>query len=250
MQTPDIRYREFAGARDVSDAVIASQAEVGQPVLNPPARGDVHLEEEHPQHPSPDQSQPAVHVESAAGGAAAPSQYHLARGEAAAAPDTVSREPVIIAPTPTLPTRPDPGVLPPGVSPYAPSASAAEAPPLRPAPPPPLQTAPPPSPPMHPAPPLPVEEMPSSAVASPSPGETSPPSPRPAAAAGRGLLGGAYRGNGDSSAVVPNEPRKGGGARALDSVFSRLAGSGAEPREPHDRMSHSPESDPTTDQPC
>jgi hypothetical protein len=114
LQTPDIRYREFAGGREVSDTIVAFQEEVSRPVLNPPAPGHVQLDEEYPQDQFPDQSQVVVKVEPEAGVPTAPSpQRPLAQGEAVAPAETVARGPSMIAPTLTPSTRPDPGPPPP-----------------------------------------------------------------------------------------------------------------------------------------
>jgi hypothetical protein len=66
LQTPEIRYREFAGAREVTDATVALQERTNTPQLNPPAPHHVQLDEEYPQDQFPDQSQVAVEVEPAA----------------------------------------------------------------------------------------------------------------------------------------------------------------------------------------
>jgi hypothetical protein len=77
LQTPEIRYREFAGAREVTDAVVSLQARTNTAAINPPAPHHVQLDEEYPQDQFPDQSQVVVEVEP------------LVRG------------PAIVAPTPT-----------------------------------------------------------------------------------------------------------------------------------------------------
>jgi hypothetical protein len=65
LQTPELRYREFAGAREITDTVVTWQtrantarAEAERPV---PARGNVQLREEYPPDQFPDQG--AAHVE-------------------------------------------------------------------------------------------------------------------------------------------------------------------------------------------
>ena len=54
LQTPEIRYREFAGAREVTDASVAFQARTNTPQLDPPAPHHVQLDEEYPQDQFPD----------------------------------------------------------------------------------------------------------------------------------------------------------------------------------------------------
>jgi hypothetical protein len=220
LQTPDIRYREFAGIREVSDAVVALETEVARPVLNPPAPGHVQLDEEYPQDQFPDQSQVIVKVEPEAGGPAitpsqhAAAEHSVSQGETVASPDVIPRGPAMIAPIPTPPTRAEP-VFPPGGAPpqVSPMSEARPSPPVP--PPPPVSVTP----------------------------------PQSGAAAARELLGGAYGDHGDTPAATePGHPAEGGGPRALDSVFSRLAGGPAENRE-RDRSSRSPGLSSTTDRP-
>ncbi len=93
LQTPEIRYREFAGAREVTDAVVTWQARTNTPQLDPPAPHNVQLDEEYPQDQFPDQSQVRVEVEPAARG---PADDRPARRLAAAtsrAGDPPSRRP-------------------------------------------------------------------------------------------------------------------------------------------------------------
>jgi hypothetical protein len=62
LQTPDIRYREFAGAREVSDTTVVEQRRTNAPQLDPPAPHHTQLDEEYPQDQFPDQSQTVVEV--------------------------------------------------------------------------------------------------------------------------------------------------------------------------------------------
>ena len=73
LQTPEMRYREFAGAREITDTVVtwqtranAARSEAERPV---PARGNVQLREEYPADQFPDQG--AAHVEIAPAGSPA-----------------------------------------------------------------------------------------------------------------------------------------------------------------------------------
>jgi hypothetical protein len=123
LQTPDIRYREFAGSREVTDAVVTWQAQTNRPQLDPPAPHHVQLDEEYPQDQFPDQSQVVVEVEpSVTGAASQPVQDHtLATGEPIASPETVRRGPSMIAPMPgPTPRPPIPTAAPPPAAPIPP----------------------------------------------------------------------------------------------------------------------------------
>src|ERR1700733_4610908 len=64
LQTPELRYREFAGAREITDTVVTRQtrATARSEAENPvPARANVQLQEEYPPDQFPDQG--AAHVE-------------------------------------------------------------------------------------------------------------------------------------------------------------------------------------------
>jgi hypothetical protein len=204
LQTPEIRYREFAGAREVTDATVALQERTNTPQLDPPAPHHVQLDEEYPQDQFPDQSQVVVDVEPAA------------RGPATIAPISAEarHEPATIAPAPTLAARTAEG----GV--FALGAAGREGPP-----------SPAPIPPPAPAP---VRAT----VPSPSPPPVS-----------SGLLGGAYRENGDEAPAEPAPDNREERGRSLDSVFSRLSGGRARVSHPRDRMSHIPGLGPTTGKP-
>jgi hypothetical protein len=93
LQTPEIRYREFAGAREVTDASVAFQARTNTPQLDPPAPHHVQLDEEYPQDQFPDQSQVVVEVEPAARGPAT----------IAPMPAEIRREPAMTPPPPPAP---------------------------------------------------------------------------------------------------------------------------------------------------
>jgi hypothetical protein len=210
LQTPEIRYREFAGAREVTDATVALQARTNTPQLNPPAPHHVQLDEEYPQDQFPDQSQVAVEVEPAARGPAT----------IAPMPAEIRRESAMVPPAPTPAARAAEGEV------FALGAAGRGVPPS-------------PAPPLAPAaaaPPPPVPVL-----------ATAPPPPPPAIPSG--LLGGAYRENGaEMPAELASDDRAERG-RSLDSVFSRLNGGRARVPHPRDRMSRIPGLGPTTGRP-
>jgi hypothetical protein len=72
LQTPDIRYREFAGARKITDAVSTEQTRTNTPEVGTPAPHNVQLDEEYPPDQFPDQSEVEVKVEPAVRAPAAP----------------------------------------------------------------------------------------------------------------------------------------------------------------------------------
>jgi hypothetical protein len=70
LQTPDLRYREFAGAREITDTIVTWQARAnttGTAVSVPeaPVRGNVQLREEYPADQFPDQTAVKVDIEPA-----------------------------------------------------------------------------------------------------------------------------------------------------------------------------------------
>jgi hypothetical protein len=220
LQTPDIRYREFAGSREVTDAVVTYQEQTNRPRLDPPAPGNVQLDEEYPQDQFPDQSQVVVEVEPpATGSPSAPAEHHpVATGEPIASPEAVQRGPAMIAPMPTPAPRQN------EATPFALSAAGRAntqpRPPISTAAPSPTAPTPPPPPP--------------------------PPSPQTAPVGGARLLGGAYRDDGRRATVAPPAKAEGQPASPLASVFNRLSGGTPSARNPQDRMSHIPGVGPTT----
>ncbi|HXP06067.1 MAG TPA: hypothetical protein VN808_18285 [Stellaceae bacterium] len=68
LQTPEIRYREFAGAREVTDAVSTAQTRTNTPEVEIPAPHNVQLDADQ----FPDQSEVEVKVEPAVRAPAAP----------------------------------------------------------------------------------------------------------------------------------------------------------------------------------
>jgi hypothetical protein len=68
LQTPDLRYREFAGAREITDTIVTWQVRAnttGAAVSTheTPARGNAQQQEEYPVDQFPDQSAVRVEVE-------------------------------------------------------------------------------------------------------------------------------------------------------------------------------------------
>jgi hypothetical protein len=110
LQTPEIRYREFAGAREVTNAVVTWQTRTNTPEIDAPTPHNVQLDEEYPADQFPDQSQVKVEVEPAV------------RAPAAAAPiaappaEPVRHEPAVSALTPVPAPPPPPGPLPAGLA--------------------------------------------------------------------------------------------------------------------------------------
>jgi len=221
LQTPELRYREFAGAREITDTIVTWQARTNTAEAEATApvapRGNVQLAEEYPVDQFPDQSATVVEI----------------------IPEPVTRGPAMIAPMPPPAIEPAPSASPAG--PFAlgaagrsPSRSQIEQPTL----PSPLIQTPAPRQAAAPTPPL-----PRTSVVPPAP------PPRPAVStAGGGLLGGAYReaganGHGaDPGPVAPPSVPADSQQRheqSLDAVFGRLSGRNHLP-DPRDRLRHIP----------
>jgi len=217
LQTPEIRYREFAGEREVTNVAVTRAAprtviEEGPPVDSGAAR------------------QPGITA----------SEYEIAAGEPVASGEAVLSEPPMIAPImarsvpePRVPSPPAMkrqmftlgaerrgGVLRPLGTPTTASPS-------------------PPMPRAH----APLESQPAVPEAHEIPAE------RPAPASGSGLLGGTHREEGPNGGAGPlpppgNQERSG---RSLDAVFNRLAGGRAS--DPSERLRHIPGLGPITGRP-
>jgi hypothetical protein len=88
LQTPELRYREFAGAREITDKVVTWRARANTPLSEAerpvPPHGDVQLREEYPSDQFPDQA--------------------AARVEIAPAPSSAVHDPRTIAPPASRPT--------------------------------------------------------------------------------------------------------------------------------------------------
>lgn len=230
LQTPELRYREFAGAREITDTVVAWQGRptpapaAGPPAEVPePADGDGEFGEEYPSEAPLDADSPWPEGAAAAGDAdllapdAGP-EIPAATDSAPAAPPT--RGPALFAPV-LPPVEPaaahDDGLFALGAAGRTRQLQTpTEDEPLVP-------------------PPL-IQTPPQPAAAAPR---------APAATAGGGLLGGAYRENGanghaangkaaaEPAAALDTQKRS---ERSLDAVFGRLSGSRARAPVSHGRL--------------
>jgi hypothetical protein len=231
LQTPELRYREFAGAREITDTGVTWQARPSTVTAEIPASHNLQLEEEYPPNQFPDQS--GVRVE------------------------PVRRGPATIAPTPMPPIEPVSA----GSGTFA-LGAAGRGGPRRPEFEEPVASAPvvqppaPPPPPVYrvsaPSPPISRPALPMTPVPVPAPPPISTPAPpmtgttpMPAASAGSPLLGGAYRGNDPADAPVepgplpPEQPQQ-TNEGSLDAVFGRLAGGRNRLPDPRERLRHIP----------
>ena len=217
LQTPELRYREFAGAREITDTVVTWQARQNTangeaPADQAPAHENVQLEEEQPVDRLPDRSE--VEVEPPVSGPAMIAPVPMSAAERAYASDDSGPFVLGAAGRSALlrPQTEEPMVPPPIIQTPAPRLAAA-----------PLPLAPP-------------ETPPRPAVSAPANG-------------GGGLLGGAYRENGsnghaaDNAAAAPpplspDSQRRNEGS--LDAVFGRLAGGRSPLPEPRERLRHIP----------
>jgi hypothetical protein len=105
LQTPDIRYREFAGAREVTDATVSYQLRTNTPDIGAPAPHNVQLDEEYPADQFPDQSQVRVEIEPAR---QTPPTVVPTPAPVAPPPAPIVPTPVVSAPAPSD-TRPAEG---------------------------------------------------------------------------------------------------------------------------------------------
>jgi len=241
LQTPELRYREFAGAREITDAVITSQARPDSTEAGLVPSHNTQLEEEYPLDQFPDQE-------------VAPADIMVQQRPAAAPRPPVA--PPTVTTTPTGAAAPGPAAYAAGL--FALGAGGRNTPPRphyeEPVVPPPIiqtpaprQAAAPVAPRPAPA-PLPAPPVPSAAPAVAATPIAAPAAPRPAAPSnGGGLLGGAYRQDGleghgvDSGAAA--QPAADGQQRSeasLDAVFGRLSGARQPLPDPRDRMRHIP----------
>ncbi len=66
LQTPELRYREFAGAREITDTVVTWRARANTPLSEAekpvPTHGNVQLQEEYPPQQFPDQAAARVEI--------------------------------------------------------------------------------------------------------------------------------------------------------------------------------------------
>jgi len=238
LQAPELRYREFAGAREITDTVVAWQARPPPaepaPADEPPdaANGEGLFDDEYPGDSSLDDTDAALDD------IAPQIEAEADKQSVQPMPQPVIRGSALFASAP-MPSEPSAA---PDAGPFALGAAGriaqrvpeAEEEPL--VPPPLIQT---PGPRLAPAPATPIRMPTAPAAVSPppAPAAVSPP-PAPAAPiAGGGLLGGAYRENGANghavngdtngeAAAEPTAPldRQKSDARSLDAVFGRLSG--------------------------
>jgi hypothetical protein len=216
LQTPELRYREFAGAREITDTIVIWQARPTSedtPVAPPE---NVQLAEEYPPDQFPDQQ-------------GAPADFVVQNPAAAAGPamESVAAEPPVGPAGPFSLGASGRG---------APSQPHYEEPVIQtPAP---RQAAPPP--PMPPSPVVPPPSPPPSSM--PSPALAASAQPAAVRPAGSGLLGGAYRTNGSNGhgtdAVDSSADKQQRGERSLDAVFGRLAGGNARRTAPREQLRH------------
>jgi hypothetical protein len=215
LQTPELRYREFAGAREITDTVVtwlprSETVETAAPVSAAPPQEQVVVVE---------RSVLAVP-------AAAPVAPVVVQ-EPVIVPEPLTRGPAMIAPVPMSPDEPVPSPSPSG--PFA-LGAAGRGGPLR------TQA-------QGPVLPLPTQSAPVLSQAAAPSAPQAPPAAAPAAVSG--LLGGAYRENGaNSDNEVPAAPEKPSdnaprSERSLDAVFGRLGGGNRLP-DPRDRLRHIP----------
>lgn len=121
LQTPELRYREFAGAREITDTVVivhqqrANNTPVPEDRPAEPPRHDTQLGEEYPRDQFPDQGETRIEVEPASEAerlAAREPGFGDARAEATSVghdPAMIAPEPVASVPRPTEPAAPPAG---------------------------------------------------------------------------------------------------------------------------------------------
>jgi hypothetical protein len=229
LQTPELRYREFAGAREITDTVVTWQARTNTEeavAAETPTPGNTQLDEEYPADQFPDQVAEKVEFEPAP-----PMQRPSSHGT-----------PAMIAPMPMPAAEPPPPAANPG-SPFVLGAAGRAPAPGRAHP---AEWAGP-RPPLIQTPPA-AQPAPQAYAAAVPPAPAAPPAAPAAPAPGGGLLGGAYRdetGNGhvEQPAAVPAsspsaDPQQ-QNERSLDAVFGRLSGRNRLP-DPRDRLRHIP----------
>jgi hypothetical protein len=248
LQTPELRYREFAGAREITDAVITWQARPNSTETASVPSDNTQLEEEYPADQFPDRRD-------------APADIVLQR-PAAATPTPVAPDPATLAPAQTAAAAPGPAAYAAGM--FALGAGGRNTPRRphyeEPVVPPPIIQTPAPRQAIAPATPTPA---PAASPSAPAVTAAAPPSTpasvaaRPAAPSnGGGLLGGAYRQNGfngheaDSGATAPQAADSQQRSEAsLDAVFGRLSGARQRLPDPRDRMRHIPGFNPPSNRP-
>jgi hypothetical protein len=203
LQTPELRYREFAGAREITDSVVTLQT-----------------------RPNTAEAPLAAAPERPVASPSAPDPYE---GHIDTPPEPLVRR---IEPAPPIPAAPVP---PPAAGPFALGAGGRGIPRR------PEYTEPVVQPPL-PAPATPVAQSPVPPRPAVEP-VAPPALPQPAAAnpPGGRLFGGAYTNNGQVPDPVPVPPENQERTeRSLDAVFGRLAGGRNPLPDPRDRLRHIP----------
>jgi len=221
LQTPELRYREFAGAREITDTVVTWRARAEAEAA---AAGNDSAVAEAPET--------TVAAETSVASVSEPRAAPSPSVQVAAVPAPPSLRPASLArePTPMVPTVP-PSPSPASYSPGARGRAGSWRP----------QYEEPVAQPMAPPADIPTTAERQSAPPAPPPTATSPSAPT----RGGGLLGGAYREgglNGDgtrsASAAPASESQQRRGERSLDAVFGRLAGGRKPPSDPRERIRH------------
>src|SRR5262245_6795072 len=108
LQTPELRYREFAGAREITDAVIAQLRPNPAEVPVPPP-GNTQLQEEYPADQFPDQRDAPEDVVIRAPESVAPQPES----------PTIASAPVVSPPVPPIPPMPRSPAPNPAPAPFA-----------------------------------------------------------------------------------------------------------------------------------
>jgi hypothetical protein len=230
LQTPELRYREFAGAREITDTVIIRQERPDNAEIAPAPRHNTQLEEEYPADQFPDQrdapedivvqNPAAVAPTTGAAAAPGPAAYNAGLFALGSGGRGTPRHPHYEEPVaPSLVNQPR-VIQPPEQQQVTSSVASSTVTPSTP----PVSTPP--------------VATPVSASAPLSP------APQPAAVPNRGgLLGGTYRQNefndhnGDTAAA--DQPAAGSrqrGEGSLDAVFGRLSEARNRLPDPRDRM--------------
>lgn len=203
LQTPDLRYREFAGAREVTDTVMLLQGRANTPEI------EAMSSESFPQEPNPTvnhgfQTEEVIVPPPPLGPPMREAVVRETVTRETVTREAAIREPAMIAPTATPTSVAETG-------PFALGAAGRDAS----------------RPPEITQPPQPM-----------APRQIEPPPPASTAGAGRDPLGGSSRENEegqDAASASEPQPRQG---RSLDAVFGRLGNS--RPPDPRERLRHIP----------
>jgi hypothetical protein len=254
LQTPELRYREFAGAREITDAIVSWQPrpdEASRPVV---PGNNVQLAEEYPPDQFPDQTYAPADVVVERGAtvdraAVIERSTVIERAVVMERGAAVEHSPAMIAPMPMPAAEPPAPTVPEGPFGLGPAGRASlQDPVIRP----PLIQV-----------PAPRQDAPPVLTAAPvqPPLQSAPsmqPPPQPAGPAAGGLLGGSYRQNGsdahpaatDAMASPLSSPESQQRTqRSLDAVFGRLADARSRLPDPRERLRHVPGMSPPSGRP-